>query len=95
MILSYSAGAEALIFQNINLKNLLLATVKGFKISMLTTPGFDPATAAPQIIKLLNRGGMVEIKGNHSVGILRILLCRYYEQGRLPGSSSAKNPDLC
>ena len=31
------AGAEALIFQNINLKNLLLATVKGFKISMLTT----------------------------------------------------------
>ena len=57
------AGAEALIFQNINLKNLLLATVKGFKISMLTTPGFDPATAAPQIIKLLNRGGMAEIMG--------------------------------
>lgn len=57
------AGAEALIFQNINLKNLLLATVKGFQISMLTTPGFDPATAAPQIIKLLNRGGMAEIMG--------------------------------
>lgn len=57
------AGIEALIFQNITLKSLLVATVKGFKIAMIARPGFDPATAAPQIVKLLNRGGMAEIMG--------------------------------
>ena len=57
------AGIEALIFQNITLKSLLVATVKGFKIAMIVRPGFDPATAAPQIVKLLNRGGMAEIMG--------------------------------
>ena len=52
------AGIEALIFQNITLKSLLVATVKGFKVAMIVRPGFDAATAAPQIVKLLNRGGM-------------------------------------
>lgn len=57
------AGIEALLFQTISLKDLLQATVKGFKITMIAHPGFDPATAAPQIVKLLNRGGMAEIMG--------------------------------
>ena len=49
------AGIEALIFQNITLKSLLVATVKGFKVAMIVRPGFDPATAAPQIVKLLKQ----------------------------------------
>lgn len=57
------AGIEALIFQSVTLKSVLAATVKGFNVTMIVRPGFDPAAAAPSILKLLNRGGMAEIMG--------------------------------
>lgn len=57
------AGIEALIFQSVTLKSVLAATVKGFNVAMIVRPGFDPAAAAPSILKLLNRGGMAEIMG--------------------------------
>ncbi len=57
------AGIEALIFQSVTLKSVLAATVKGFNVTMIVRPGFDPAAAAPAVLKLLNRGGMIEIMG--------------------------------
>lgn len=55
------AGAEAIAFQGVTLKNVLASTVSGFNIKMITAAGFDPATATFEITKLLNRGGMNSI----------------------------------
>lgn len=57
------AGLEALFIQNITLKNVLASTVGGFKVSMITAQGFNAAQAAPEVVKLLNRGGMSGIMG--------------------------------
>lgn len=52
------AGIEAMIFQGQNLGNVLTCTVSGFNVTMIQKAGFDPATAAFEVTKLLNRGGM-------------------------------------
>ena len=52
------AGVEGIFLQDISLKNVLTATVNGFNVTMIERPGFDPATAAFEVTKLLNRGGM-------------------------------------
>lgn len=52
------AGIEAVVFQHVELKNVLSATVSGFNISMIVRDGFDPANASAAITSLLNRGGM-------------------------------------
>ena len=52
------AGIEAMIFQGQSLGNVLSCTVSGFNVEMITKAGFDPATAAFEVTKLLNRGGM-------------------------------------
>ncbi|MCQ2359310.1 MAG: Na+/H+ antiporter NhaC [Phascolarctobacterium sp.] len=57
------AGLEALFIQNITLKNVLASTVGGFKVTMITAEGFKAAQAAPEVVKLLNRGGMAGIMG--------------------------------
>ena len=59
MILStVVAGIEGIFIQGISLGNVLTSTVNGFNVSMISRPGFDPATAAFEVTKLLNRGGM-------------------------------------
>lgn len=57
------AGLEGLFIQGITLKNILAATVGGFKVTMITAEGFKAAQAAPEVVKLLNRGGMSGIMG--------------------------------
>ena len=52
------AGIEAMIFQGQSLGNVLSCTVNGFNVEMIAKAGFDPATAAFEVTKLLNRGGM-------------------------------------
>lgn len=62
MILStIIAGMEGYFIQGITLKNILAATVSGFKVTMITAPGFEAAQASFEITKLLNRGGMTGI----------------------------------
>ncbi len=60
---SLVAGIEGVLIQGVSVKDVLTATVKGFKVAMIHAPGFDPATCLPQVVKLLNRGGMAEIMG--------------------------------
>ena len=52
------AGVEGVLFQGVALKDVLSATVSGFNVSMITRPGFDPASCSSEITQLLNRGGM-------------------------------------
>lgn len=39
------------------------ASVKGFNIDMINTVGFDPSSASPVLLNLLNRGGMTSMAG--------------------------------
>jgi len=55
------AGIEGIFIQGVSLKNVLAATVNGFNVSMIERPGFDAASAAESVTKLLNRGGMMSI----------------------------------
>lgn len=57
------AGFEAVLLQGVTVKNILASTVTGFNVAMIVRPGFDPATCAMEVTKLLNRGGMVGIMG--------------------------------
>ena len=55
------AGIEGLVIQGVSLKDVLIATVSGFDVSMIQRAGFDPAACSAEITKLLNRGGMNSI----------------------------------
>jgi len=55
------AGIEGIFIQGVSLKNVLAATVNGFNVTMIERPGFDAASAAESVTKLLNRGGMMSI----------------------------------
>lgn len=58
---SMLAGAEAVLMQNISLKNVINCSLNGFKVSMITAPGFSTYGTDKIILKLLQRGGMVSI----------------------------------
>lgn len=57
------AGVEAVLMQGVTLKNILASTVTGFNVAMIVRPGFDPAACSMEVMKLLNRGGMIGIMG--------------------------------
>ncbi|MDD4320274.1 MAG: Na+/H+ antiporter NhaC [Acidaminococcaceae bacterium] len=55
------AGIMAIFIQNITLDNVLKCMVKGFNVSMITAPGFNPKTVAWAVTRLINGGGMASI----------------------------------
>lgn len=70
------AGAEAIIFQNIAIKDVFVSFVDGFNINMITVPNFDAAAVMPEIAKLVNRGGMMSM-----MGTILVILCAYAFSG--------------
>lgn len=48
----------AMTVQGLSFKNVFAACASGFKVTMIDAPGFDPSTVIPEMLKLINRGGM-------------------------------------
>ena len=55
------AGIMAIFIQHITLTNVFKCMVKGFDVSMITAPGFNPKTVAWSVTRLINGGGMNSI----------------------------------
>ena len=60
---SIVAEIEAMIFQHSSFADVITSTASGFKMTMITKAGFDAEAAAPEVVKLLERGGMASIMG--------------------------------
>ncbi len=59
-----------MIFQGFSLSTAMTAFVSGFKVDLI--PGIDTATVIPQLMTLLNRGGMMGM-----MGTVLLILCSF------------------
>lgn len=55
---SMVACALAMVIQDFSFNDVFSACASGFKVSMVNHPGFDSSAVIPEIIRLINRGGM-------------------------------------
>lgn len=69
LLASAVALLNGLIFEGANIVNLVEATLNGFNVSMI---GLDAATASPELVKLLHRGGMMSMMNTLLIAICAI-----------------------
>lgn len=69
---SLVASIEAIFIQGISVSNVFIANVSGFNTSMITMETFNPDLLIPEVIKLLNRGGMMSI-----MSTILLILCAF------------------
>ncbi|WMJ77662.1 MULTISPECIES: Na+/H+ antiporter NhaC [unclassified Sedimentibacter] len=78
LLSSLVASIEAIVIQGISISNVFIANVSGFNTGMITMETFNPDLLIPEVIKLLNRGGMMSI-----MGTILLILCAFGFSGIL------------
>ncbi|HEY4579379.1 MAG TPA: Na+/H+ antiporter NhaC [Savagea sp.] len=63
IISSITAGLVAVFVQGFAVKSVFAASVFGFSIDMIERTGFDAAAVLPEIVRLVNQGGMQSMTG--------------------------------
>ncbi|WP_270181093.1 Na+/H+ antiporter NhaC [Alkalihalobacillus sp. CinArs1] len=88
-----------LVFQGVTLESAFLASVNGFNVEMMAA-SMDPATIAPEVANLMNRGGMSSMMGTtliafcafsfagvlSKIGALEVVLAKVNEKAKSTGS---------
>ena len=69
---SFVAGFIAIFVQGFSVKSVFLATVSGFDVIMVEKEGFNPETVIPEVLRLVNQGGMQSM-----TGVVLIALCAF------------------
>ncbi|WP_102398706.1 Na+/H+ antiporter NhaC [Haloimpatiens massiliensis] len=75
---SLIASLLGIFYQGFSLKDSFVSIVNGFDVSMVAKAGFDSKNVIPEIIKLLNRGGM-----NSMMGTVLIAFCSFAFAGTI------------
>ncbi|WJY26377.1 Na+/H+ antiporter NhaC [Sporosarcina trichiuri] len=69
---SFTAGIIAIFVQGFTVKNAFQVTVSGFDVSMVNKAGFDADAVIPEVLRLVNQGGMQSM-----TGVVLIALCAF------------------
>lgn len=69
---SFVAGIIAVFVQGFSVKNVFLATVSGFNVTMVEKVGFNSELVIPEVLRLVNQGGMQSM-----TGVVLIALCAF------------------
>lgn len=69
LLASLIALINAAIFQGASFKNIVDVTLNGFNVSML---GFDKAAVAPDLVRLMHRGGMMAMMNTLLIAVCAI-----------------------
>ena len=73
MLLSSAvAGLIAIFYQGFSLANVFNGFVNGFSVDMVADRGVDPDSLLPEIVELINRGGMMSM-----MGTILLVLCAF------------------
>ncbi|WP_040287473.1 Na+/H+ antiporter NhaC [Sporosarcina koreensis] len=69
---SFTAGIIAVFVQGFSVKDAFQATVSGFDVSMVNKAGFNADAVIPEVLRLVNQGGMQSM-----TGVVLIALCAF------------------